>query len=81
MSKQVFQRKSLYQRQKEAISTLPINDNIAVSDARVYSAMSEDELKSLPAFEANGDVKFYKVGEILLGKLALIQFVKSLKTK
>ena len=81
MSKQLISRKSLYQRQKEAISSLPIHDSQAIADVNIYSALSEDELNKLPSFEENGDIKFYKVGDSIFGKQTLIQFVKSLKTK
>ncbi len=50
-----------------------------------YLGMSDDELDGLPAEDGNG-ICFYEVGEILLGKEALIRFVKNnrknnLKTK
>lgn len=81
MGKQLVNHKSLEKQHREAISKLPINDIQAVEDVRIYSSMSADELDKLPAFEQNGDVKFYKCGDVVLGKLSLIQFVKSLKTK
>ncbi len=80
MSKQSFNHKSLEKKHREAILKLPINDSQAVEDVRIYSSMSEDELNKLPSFEENGDFKYYKCGDVLLGKLSLIQFVKSLKT-
>lgn len=81
MGKQLFNHKSLEKQHREAISKLPTNDSQAVEDVRIYSSMSADELDKLPAFEQDGSVKFYTVGNTVLGKLSLIQFVKSLKTK
>jgi hypothetical protein len=81
MAKQLFNHKSLEKQHREAISKLPINDSKAVEDVRIYASMSEEELNKLPAFEENGDFKYYSVGDVLLGKLSLIQFVKSIKNK
>lgn len=82
MSKKLFNKKSFKQQHQEAINRLPMNDNQAIQDAiTIYSAMSDDELNNLPSFCDDGSVKFYPVGSSLLGKLSLIQFVKSLKTK
>ena len=41
-----------------------------------YLSMSEEELMGLPAEDKNG-ICFYEVGEILLGKEALLRFVKN----
>ena len=80
MGKQLFNHKSLEKQHREAISKLPINDSQAVLDAvKLYSSMSDKELNNLPTFSEDGSVKFYYVGSAVLGKLSLIQFVKSLK--
>lgn len=71
--------KSLKQRQEEFANSLPTNDSQAVEDVKIYSSLSDDDLNKLPAFEPNGEVKFYPVGDSLLGKSALIQFIKQLK--
>lgn len=81
MSKKVFNHKSLEKQRQEAISRLPHNDSQAMEDVRIYSAMSESDLAKLPAFDEDGKMKYYKIGDQLLGKLSLIQFVKSIKNK
>jgi hypothetical protein len=81
MSKQLFNHKSLEKQHREAILKLPINDSQAVEDVRIYASMSDEELNNLPTFCDDGSVKFYTVGNTVLGKLSLIQFVKSIKNK
>jgi len=82
MAKQLFNHKSLEKQHREAISKLPINDSGAVEDVlKIYSSMSDEELNNLPTFCDDGSVKFYTVGNSVLGKLSLIQFVKSIKNK
>jgi len=49
------------------------------SDSK-YLKMSEEELMCLPAEDENG-LCFYEVGEILLGKEALLRFVNNQKNK
>lgn len=41
-----------------------------------YLKMSDAELEKLPAEDENG-ICFYEVGDVLLGKEALIRFVKN----
>ena len=48
-----------------------------VSESK-YLSMSEEELMGLPAEDKNG-ICFYEVGEILLGKEALLRFVNNHK--
>ena len=60
---------------------LPFDNIQAVEDAHVYSSMTEDGLNNLPAFWPDGTVRFYECGGVLLGRSALIQFIKQLKTR
>lgn len=78
MSKKIFSQKTPEERLRRAISELPTRDNQSVLDAQVYLSLSDDALSKLPAFE-NGEVKFYSIGDVLMGKSTLIQFVKQLK--
>lgn len=80
MSKKLS-KKSFKQQHDEAMSGLPIHDNQAISDVGAYLLMSDELLNQLSNFDENGDFKFYKVGDVLMGKTTLIQFVKSIKSK
>lgn len=79
--KQFFYRKSHRAGLALAIDSLPIHNTQAIEDAYVYCQMSDVELKDLPTFSADDSVIFYEVGDVLLGKSALIAFVNKLKNK
>jgi len=79
MSKQV--KKKLYQQQQDAVNSLPIHDSRAVEDVQMYLSLPEETINSLPQFNDDGEIAFYSVGDVLLGKLALIQFIKTIKSK
>jgi len=53
-----------------------IKQSVGDASESKYLSMSEEELMGLPAEDDNG-ICFYEVGEILLGKEALLRFVKN----
>lgn len=45
----------------------------------VYTSMDDKELQELPEFKQDGSIKFYLIGKEVMGKRALIQYIKSIK--
>ena len=74
-------KKSLNERLKETMDSLPVNDQRAIEDANVYVTMTKEGFDALPAFWEDGSVRFYEVGGILLGKSALARFVETIKNR
>lgn len=79
--KRIHKKRKIAEIKESAMRDLPIYDNEAISAAGVYLSLSDDGLNKLEAFNPDGSVKFYNIGAHILGKSALIQFVKSIKTK
>ena len=77
----IQKRKRINEATTSAMSGLPINDKGALESAAIYLSMSEEGLNQLKAFNDDGTVVFYDIGGCLLGKTALLQFVKTIKTK
>jgi len=79
MSKKL--KKNLYQQQQDAVNSLPIHDSRAVEDVQMYLSLPEETINNLPQFNDDGEIAFYQVGDSLLGKLALVQFIKQIKNR
>lgn len=78
MSKQI---KNLYQAQRDAIDSLPIHDTKAIEDVQVYLTLPTEDLNKLPQFNPDGEIAFYQVGDVLLGKIALLRFIETIKNR
>ena len=79
MSKQI--KGNIYRRQQDAVNSLPIHDSKAVEDVQVYLTLPTETLNKLPQFTPDGEPAFYEVGGILLGKLALLKFIETIKNR
>lgn len=77
----IQKRKRINAARTSAMDGLPINDEGAMESAEIYLSLSEEGLNKLEAFNPDGTVKFYYIGSFVLGKSALIQFVKSIKKR
>lgn len=74
-------RKSVKVASSSILTKLPIDNPRAVEDVYTYTCMADHELQKLPSFNDDGTVKFYNVGDALLGKLSLIKFVETIKNQ
>ena len=81
MSKRPINLKTVRVTLANAMEGLPINDDKALKDAQVYLEMTDEGFRALPAFWDDGSVRFYEVGDVLLGKSALTRFVETIKNK
>nr|WP_298660282.1 hypothetical protein [uncultured Flavobacterium sp.] len=63
----------------DALRNLPLNDPKAIEAAYIYSNLTAQDLEKLPRFNEDGSMAQYQVGEVILGKSALIKFVEQLK--
>jgi hypothetical protein len=68
-------------RVRTVLDGLPIYNEQAIKDAHAYVCMSQEDLNKLEAFDLSGNVKFYEIGGVLLGKSALLKFVETIKKK
>jgi len=66
---------------RDIIGSLPLRSERAIKDISSYIQMSKSDLEKLEAFDINGNVKFYEIGGVLLGKSALLKFVETIKKK
>jgi hypothetical protein len=81
MEKRKKRARILKKTARDIMSNLPLRSDLAIKDAVAYSLMSKSDLEKLEAFDANGNVKFYEIGGVLLGKSALLKFIETLKNK
>lgn len=77
-----IKRKRIYKGEPRSYSSIieGISNEVGEEVDSEYLGMSDKELDKLPAEDKDG-ICFYEVGEILLGKEALIRFVKNKRKK